>query len=168
MKQFTVEIVGMLLDWTEDDNDNTSSTVRATSSTEALWKVFATYLVAQFDLGHSPVALHADYVAETELHADYITTQIADGESSDYVMFRVLNVYDVNIYEIYTKNPATGEGGWKIAWVRTSVDKISSFPDFDCVISINDYPMQRDGKDIVDFPFEVDEHVPAHHWSRSG
>ncbi len=46
----------------------------------------------------------------------------------------------MNIYEIYIKNPHTGEGGWEIKWVQAeSKEQVSKFPLFDCVISVNDY-----------------------------
>ena len=46
----------------------------------------------------------------------------------------------MNIYEIYTKNPETNEGGWDIVWVRSTDDLIKTFPNFDVVITKNDYP----------------------------
>ena len=51
-----------------------------------------------------------------------------------------------HIYEIYTKNPETGEKGWDIKWVNASEDRIRSFPNFDCVITIDDFPMAGDQK----------------------
>ena len=47
-----------------------------------------------------------------------------------------------HIYEIYTKNPDTGETGWTIKWVRATKEGIKTFPHFDCIITIDDYPMQ--------------------------
>ena len=44
-----------------------------------------------------------------------------------------------HIYEIYTKNPETGEKGWDIKFVLSTRDMIKSFPDFDVVITIDDY-----------------------------
>lgn len=46
----------------------------------------------------------------------------------------------MNIYEIYTKNPETGESGWDIKWVMAeNRQQVSMFPFFDCVITVNDY-----------------------------
>ena len=45
-----------------------------------------------------------------------------------------------NIYEIYTKNPETNESGWDIVWVRSTDSLIKTFPNFDVVITKNDYP----------------------------
>ena len=47
---------------------------------------------------------------------------------------------DLNIYEIYTKNPVTGEAGWEIKFVEAeNVQQLEQFPLFDCVISVNDF-----------------------------
>ena len=47
-------------------------------------------------------------------------------------------VEPVNTYEIYTKCPDKGTGGWEIEYV-TSTDKlIKYYPLFDCIISKND------------------------------
>lgn len=56
-----------------------------------------------------------------------------------------------NIYEIYTSHPVTGESGWDIKFVRATVEGIKSFPNFDCIITVNDYPMQSDGTGIINF-----------------
>ena len=53
-----------------------------------------------------------------------------------------------NIYEIYTKHPETGEGGWDILFVRCHADEIESYPLFDCVITVNDLPF---GLSVTDF-----------------
>ena len=45
-----------------------------------------------------------------------------------------------NIYEIYTKNPETNESGWDIVWVRSTDSLIKTFPNFDVIITKNDYP----------------------------
>jgi hypothetical protein len=39
------------------------------------------------------------------------------------------------VYEIYTKNPKTGQTGWDIVYVESTPAKIESFPNFDCVIT---------------------------------
>jgi hypothetical protein len=41
-------------------------------------------------------------------------------------------------YEIYTKNPTTGQLGWDIKFVWSTPDMIKLYPDFDCIISVND------------------------------
>jgi len=41
-------------------------------------------------------------------------------------------------YEIYTKNPETGEEGWDIKLVWSTPDMIELYPHFDCVVTIND------------------------------
>ena len=41
-------------------------------------------------------------------------------------------------YEIYTKCPDTGTLGWDIARVWSTPDRIEQYPDFDCIITIND------------------------------
>ena len=42
---------------------------------------------------------------------------------------------DVNVYEIYTKDPVTGTTGWDIHFVECHHDHIKSYPNFDCIIS---------------------------------
>jgi hypothetical protein len=60
----------------------------------------------------------------------------------------------MNIYEIYTKHPKTGDGGWDIVWVRAVPENISSYPLFDCIITTNDFPVSSDCNIIVDWPKE--------------
>ena len=43
-------------------------------------------------------------------------------------------------YEIYTKNPETGETGWDILFVYASAKTIKQFPNFDCIITVDDVP----------------------------
>lgn len=47
-------------------------------------------------------------------------------------------------YEIYTKNPETGETCWEIKYVEVStgdhLKSLQSFPGFDCIIT-QDYPV---------------------------
>jgi hypothetical protein len=59
-----------------------------------------------------------------------------------------LNEYD---FEIYTKNPETGETGWDIKFVRVYAktrneagETLKTFPDFDCVITRANGGMVRD------------------------
>lgn len=53
-----------------------------------------------------------------------------------------------NIYEIYTKNPETGETGWEIKFVLASPSTIKSFPNFDCIITVNDCPA---GVEVINY-----------------
>jgi len=46
---------------------------------------------------------------------------------------------ETNIYEIYTCNPETGEKSWDIKWVESTPEFITRFPDFDCIITTNDF-----------------------------
>jgi hypothetical protein len=39
------------------------------------------------------------------------------------------------LFEIYTKNPETGKGGWDIKFVLSHPQHIKRFPNFDCIIS---------------------------------
>jgi hypothetical protein len=57
----------------------------------------------------------------------------------------------IKIFEIYTKHPETGETGWNIEWVRSTEREIKSYPDFDVIITRNDFPMQGDRSIIVDW-----------------
>ena len=41
-------------------------------------------------------------------------------------------------FEIYVKNPETGEEGWEIKLVWSTEEKIVTYPHFDCVITRND------------------------------
>ena len=41
-------------------------------------------------------------------------------------------------YEIYVKHPVTGEDGWDIKLVWSHADMIEYYPNFDCVITVND------------------------------
>lgn len=44
-----------------------------------------------------------------------------------------------NLYEVYVKCPKTGTPGWDIKWIYASSRReLESFPNFDCVISVND------------------------------
>ena len=46
-----------------------------------------------------------------------------------------------HIYEIYTKNPDDlSIGGWDIKFIYASASTIKSFPLFDEIITIDDYP----------------------------
>jgi hypothetical protein len=45
-----------------------------------------------------------------------------------------------HVYEIYTKDPVTGETGWDIVWVRATRDTISKYPNFDVIITVDDFP----------------------------
>jgi len=56
-----------------------------------------------------------------------------------------------NIYEIYTTNQNGTIKGWDIKWVRCKPEHIEIFPLFDCVITVNDYPMSDDGTNIIDW-----------------
>lgn len=65
---------------------------------------------------------------------------------------------EVFSFEIYTKNPKTGEGGWDIKFIRAfgetkddAVAVLKAVPDFDCIItstsSFNGTPLgQQDMK----------------------
>jgi len=44
----------------------------------------------------------------------------------------------MNAYEIYIRNPTTGERCWAIKLVWSNRSMINSYPHFDCVIAIND------------------------------
>jgi len=44
----------------------------------------------------------------------------------------------MNAYEIYVRNPLTGERGWDIKFVWSNRAMIESYPHFDCVITVND------------------------------
>lgn len=58
----------------------------------------------------------------------------------------------MNIYEIYTKHPTTGETGWDIQWVRCKPEHIEQFPLFDEIITTNDFPcINSDPSIIIDF-----------------
>jgi hypothetical protein len=51
-------------------------------------------------------------------------------------------------FEIYTKHPLTKETGWFIKWVdvhekkEKAMETIKDFPDFDCIITTNDYSIE--------------------------
>jgi hypothetical protein len=45
-----------------------------------------------------------------------------------------------HVFEIYTKNPKTGQTGWDIKFVYASDVTIKTFPHFDCVITRDDCP----------------------------
>jgi hypothetical protein len=63
----------------------------------------------------------------------------------------------MNIYEIYTKHPVTLEGGWDLIFVRApSVEALKQRKLFDCVVTVNDYPMSSDGSDIVNWDLLTD------------
>jgi len=57
----------------------------------------------------------------------------------------------LKIFEIYTKHPTTGESGWEIEWVRSTEKEIKSYPNFDVVITRNDFPMSGDRSVIKDW-----------------
>lgn len=57
---------------------------------------------------------------------------------------------DKKVYEIYTINPETKEAGWDLLFVRTNKD-IKTFPNFDCIITVNDFPMNGDVDSIIEF-----------------
>lgn len=43
-----------------------------------------------------------------------------------------------NVYEIYTKDPETGQTGWEIEIVLSTDELIKTYPNFDCIITKND------------------------------
>lgn len=51
-------------------------------------------------------------------------------------------------YEIYTRNPETGERGWDIVFVYASRENIESYPNFDCIVTVDDAPH---GTPVVNF-----------------
>ncbi len=55
-----------------------------------------------------------------------------------------------HIFEIYTKNPKTGETGWDVCWVRCTREAVETFPNFDCIITTDDFPMVGNRSIIID------------------
>tara|TARA_R110002074_G_scaffold317075_1_gene487587 strand:- start:424 stop:648 length:225 start_codon:yes stop_codon:yes gene_type:complete len=47
---------------------------------------------------------------------------------------------ETTIFEIYIKNEETLQTGWDIKYVRSTEDKIKTFPLFDVIITRNDLP----------------------------
>ena len=56
-----------------------------------------------------------------------------------------------HIYEIYTKNPKTGESGWDIKFVLATKSTIKLYPNFDCIITVDDYPLQNPRPKLINF-----------------
>ncbi len=68
-------------------------------------------------------------------------------EIKEYITELTINISIMHTYEIYTKNPETGEGGWDIKLVRSIDELIKKYPNFDCIITKNDSPENQ----CVDF-----------------
>jgi hypothetical protein len=49
-----------------------------------------------------------------------------------------------NIYEVYTTDG-------KLLWIRSTDNAIRTYPNFDEIVTVNDYPMSSDGSDIIDW-----------------
>jgi len=103
MKQYIVEVVTCLGDWlwTESNEDNSEMMVTGASAKDAIWNAFGSFIADQAKLGHIMKALHANYEPSTdsfyeERMGGRILAQIADGESSDYLAFRVLRIEEVS------------------------------------------------------------------------
>jgi len=79
------------------------------------------------------------------------TSNICNGDKLHLTMSESSCYVDViNTYEIYTKNPETGETGWDIELVKSTDKLISFFPNFDVVITKND-ATESDCKTFLDF-----------------
>lgn len=61
-----------------------------------------------------------------------------------------VDIASIHTYEIYTRNPETGEGGWQIEHVRSTDYLIRQFPLFDCIITKNDVHVSE-CTDFLDF-----------------
>lgn len=46
---------------------------------------------------------------------------------------------EIKAFEIYVKNPETGELGWDIVFVWSTEKLIVTYPHFDCIITRNDW-----------------------------
>ena len=55
-----------------------------------------------------------------------------------FIMPNTVDVSRLNTYEIYTKDPQTGEGGYDIHFVQSTDNLIKDYPLFDCIITKND------------------------------
>jgi len=55
-----------------------------------------------------------------------------------------------HIFEVYTKNPRTGDNGWDIHWVRCTREALATYPNLDCIITTDDFPMAGDKSVIID------------------
>ncbi len=90
-------------------------------------------------------------------YRDYLVVNRTDGEISQAVCNGeevqanitkdIFNISCVHTYEIYVKNPRTGESGWDIHYVKSTDDLIKCYPEFDCIITKNDTA----GKETIDF-----------------
>jgi len=64
-----------------------------------------------------------------------------------------------NIYEIYTKHPVTGEGGWEIEFiVALNAEDAATFPNFDEVI-MKEGSMSDDKRAVLDSGLPLTEAV---------
>lgn len=57
---------------------------------------------------------------------------------SKHICPNTVFISKINTYEIYTRCPETGVGGWDIKNVRSTDELINSYPHFDVVITKND------------------------------
>jgi hypothetical protein len=53
-----------------------------------------------------------------------------------------------HLFEVYLKHPETGESGWEIIWLHGTYDAVHSYPDFDCIITIDDPSFKKDAISI--------------------
>ena len=100
MRNYNVQIVLSEHDWTLDGSTDSSTekettTQAADSQLEALWKAVAHFIAMHADAGTELKSINVDYHKAPGWRSnpmpfdDYITLQAADGETSDYVTFRV-------------------------------------------------------------------------------
>lgn len=73
------------------------------------------------------------------MDVDGLNKRVVKGDKLHASIDRATYVIEkVNSYEIYTSCPVTGQGGYDIKLVKSTNDRIKSYPNFDCVITVND------------------------------
>ena len=103
----------------------------------------------------SPYSEYAVTYRQIENPNSYQTSVCVGSELFKNFIERTMRVDTVHSYEIYTKNPETGEGGWDIMLVRSTDNLIEHFPHFDCIITKNDCTPETDWLDYQTF---IDNH----------
>ena len=68
------------------------------------------------------------------------------------------NIYEVYLYNDKPINTGCYAGseigtvsGWSIEYIECTREALTSYPLFDCIISINDYPMTYTGTAIIEW-----------------
>lgn len=68
----------------------------------------------------------------------FVSHILTSANMGSHISEATVDISLINTYEIYTKDPETGKGGWDIKNVRSTDELIKRYPNFDAIITKND------------------------------